>query len=267
MASVRWPIASDPARRASGCRCGRCVDAVGILELADGLLCLRSHDPVDRPRVEPFLLQRLLNRSNSFRRERRHGLHVHVFGLCARMRQRPMHSGRNPLGCQGECGECSKRHRGDVGDPELVHVSPPCINQNMAAVQLETRRALRASNCTSVQRRDAAASIPEFAAVRQLPVRSLDGSVSRHPGGWSPRISLRAQSGLRLAVSLRGSAEGGISPARLPPAARTARPKSPLSPLFRSRPFAPAEAAARLAGRQAGPFCRWVSTGGAVAGE
>jgi hypothetical protein len=44
----------------------------------------------------------------------------------------------------------------------------------MAAVQLETRRALRASNCTSVQRRDAAASIPEFAAVRQLPVRSLD---------------------------------------------------------------------------------------------
>jgi hypothetical protein len=27
------------------------------------LLCLRSHDPVDRPRVEPFLLERLLMRA------------------------------------------------------------------------------------------------------------------------------------------------------------------------------------------------------------
>jgi hypothetical protein len=88
------------------------VDAVGILELADGLLCLGSHDPIDRPRVEPFLLQCLLNRSNSFRRERRHGLHVHVFGLCGRMRQRYVQTGRNPTGCQGECGAatiCSRR--------------------------------------------------------------------------------------------------------------------------------------------------------------
>ena len=180
-----------------------------------------------------------------------------------------MHSGRNPLGRRGECGECSKRHRGDVGDPELVHVSPPSINQNMAAVQLETRRALRASNCTSVQRRDAAASIPEFAAVRQLPVRSPDGSVSGHPGDARPgfRLGLNPGNGLPIPARVRRFLTDGISPARFPPVARIARPKSPSSPLFRSRPFAPAEAAARPAARQAGPFCRRILIDEAAAEE
>ena len=56
------------------------VDTISILELPNGLLGLGAKDAVDRAGVDSLLLQRLLNRSNAFRCQGRHCVHIQVFG-------------------------------------------------------------------------------------------------------------------------------------------------------------------------------------------